>query len=186
MVPGFGNESEEVMLSEAEFSRNSSLVKHGLFIKHNRARSGALRSYESWKSMRQRCRNEKCTDYKFYGGRGITICDRWSEFSNFLQDMGERPKGLTLERKDNDGNYELDNCCWATRAAQVKNKRGNFEKGHRVLSGEDNHLSKLTNAQVAEIRSLYGRQTQKSIAKKFYVSQSNISMICTGLSRRQG
>ena len=79
--------------------------------------------YTTWKSMRDRCLCPTNEKYDRYGGRGITICDRWSDFALFLEDMGERPPGHTLDRVDNDGNYEPDNCRWATPAQQTSNQR---------------------------------------------------------------
>ena len=73
--------------------------------------------------MMQRCYSSYSEQYVNYGARGILVCDRWHEFTNFLQDMGEAPKGRSLERINNDGNYEPGNCRWATPSEQARNKR---------------------------------------------------------------
>ena len=75
--------------------------------------------------MRRRCLNPNVKSYPDYGGRGITVCDRWAKFINFWNDMGPCPEGLELDRKDNDGNYEPGNCRWVPRSVQAKNKRNN-------------------------------------------------------------
>lgn len=79
--------------------------------------------YKVWKTMRQRCMNPNQHDYYLYGGRGITVCERWSIFENFINDMGTRQKGLTIERINNDGNYEPSNCIWTTNKQQSQNRR---------------------------------------------------------------
>lgn len=95
----------------------------------HRPGTGATRAYDSWSHMIQRCTNPRDKSWKNYGGRGITVCARWFKFANFLKDMGDKPVGLTLERKDNEGNYCPRNCTWATWSEQMKNKRPGIRHG---------------------------------------------------------
>lgn len=82
--------------------------------------------HQSWRGMHQRCRSPNASNYKHYGGRGITICERWFDLQNFCDDMGPRlSKEYTLERIDTNGNYEPDNCVWLPQKLQAKNTRQN-------------------------------------------------------------
>lgn len=81
------------------------------------------RTYKSWTSMKSRCTNPKAPDFSRYGGAGVSVCERWLSFENFLADMGERPEGTTLGRILDMGNYELGNAFWQTLAEQALAKR---------------------------------------------------------------
>ena len=83
------------------------------------------RASQTWRCMKRRCYNSNHPDYWHYGARGIRVCERWMVFSNFVEDMGDAPPGMSLDRINNDGNYEPGNCRWATRHEQIRNTRQN-------------------------------------------------------------
>lgn len=103
--------------------------------------------YVIWRSMITRCESPSFPQWADYGGRGISVCDRWRKsFPAFVKDMGERPIGCQLDRKDNDGNYDPDNCKWSTRTEQQRNRRTTVKvtiDGHQYLLAELASLSKL-------------------------------------------
>lgn len=134
------------------------VVKHGCA-----KRSERPRAYRSWRAMRGRCMNPKDSYYHLYGGKGIKVCQRWDDFSLFLQDMGECPPGHSIDRKDSSKDYEPDNCRWATPKEQAHSWR------------------KVTDEQVSEIRKLRsGGKLLREISAQFGIGMSHITQICKG------
>lgn len=102
-------------------------------LKHGHASNGReTPEYKAWKNMRRRCENPNHPRYKDWGGRGIKVCERWHDFRNFYADMGPKPgPEFSLDRKNNNGNYEPENCRWATRSQQQRNARPKSTGPHR-------------------------------------------------------
>ncbi len=118
-------------------------------------RKGPSSEWMAWKAMRQRCSNANHPQFRNYGGRGITVCQRWSEFANFIQDMGRKPsEGLSIERIDNNKGYSKENCIWATRRAQNRNRRNNLILTH---SGRSQTLTDWANECGLKFNTLYFR-----------------------------
>ena len=91
-------------------------------------------TYRNWKHMLDRCRNHRHPKWRRYGGRGISVCPQWLSFEGFIKDMGARPPGTTIDRIDNDGNYEPGNCRWATAKQQSQNTRSNVVLEHNGMA----------------------------------------------------
>lgn len=147
-------------------------------LSHGASRRGKWTpEYRAWASAKSRCYNPKYRWFFRYGGRGITMCDRWSNsFENFFLDMGKRPHGRSLDRINNDGNYEPSNCRWAT----WRQQRMNSTLPNPVPK------KKLNPEQVKEIKRLLDtNESQSSIAQRFGVTQANISAIKMKLTWRE-
>ncbi len=132
----------------------------------------ATTEYRSWQMMKNRCLNPKAQDFAYYGGRGIKVDSRWRVFDNFLADMGRKPTPQhTLERKETNGHYTPENCCWATREDQARNR--------------DYVKLSMFNAQT--IREMYknGCWRQKDLAALYGVSQRTICLITRGETWRE-
>lgn len=113
--------------------REDNRFKHGHSIVGKRSPE-----YNSWSSMLSRGNNPNDHAYPRYGGRGIKVCEKWHKFKNFFKDMGQRPKGTTIDRINNDGNYEPENCRWATKKTQQRNRQVNIRI---TFNGETHCLS---------------------------------------------
>jgi hypothetical protein len=114
--------------------------------------------YQTWSNIIQRCENSNNPSFHNYGGRGIKICDRWKRsFSDFANDMGPRPFGMTIDRIDSNGNYEPSNCRWATKNEQARNTR---KKRIIEIEGKQYHVAELSAMHGIDMKTLYWRASQ--------------------------
>lgn len=143
--------------------RNCGNLTHGH--SQNKKQTGI---YQSWRDMIKRCKNPKIKQYHNYGGRGIKVCDRWLKFENFLEDMGSTwSKGLTIDRIDTNGNYEINNCRWITRQEQFKTRT--------------NRISSFSKKDVLKIKKYKQNGIQSEhIAKLFNISRAYVYDIVNG------
>lgn len=144
---------------------------------HGHSHKGATTpEYRIWSGMKTRCYNQRTSQYKDYGGRGIKVCERWrNSFECFLNDMGFRPSPhLTLERKNNDGDYEPANCRWATRVEQNNNRRP--QSGYHGPIGDTHHNAVLTVEKVKSIRAEFSnhKEPYATIAARHGCSETTI------------
>jgi hypothetical protein len=153
----------ERMLAFARLHRTPCTKLHG---------HSGTRTYQSWVNMVNRCYRPSSKSYPQYGGRGITVCDRWRyNFANFLADMGERPIGCTIGRKDHSGNYELANCKWSTKVEQTISRRD----------------IKLTTFDVQKIRLLYqlGLYSRRELSRMYSVNECTITRVINHKRRKE-
>ena len=140
---------------------------------HGHSGSGGRRpespTYRSWKAMRLRCTDKKHPYYNRYGGRGIAYDTRWDDFSAFLSDMGVRPEGMTLERIDNEQDYNKQNCTWISRKEQANNRCSS----RRITWGEET----LTIAQWAERTGICRNTIRDRIDKYGWSVQEALSVV---------
>ena len=136
--------------------------------------------------MLTRCYNKNRKSYADYGGRGITVCERWRTFSNFLEDMGERPLGTTIERKDNNGNYEPGNCLWIPRFEQYSNTR---RTKRLTFNGVTAHLSEMCrrlglNRRMVQYRLTHGWDVSKALStpSRFHSKTLTIGLLIAALT----
>lgn len=134
---------------KANFGEKHACFKHGHSTGYKRSKALSV-----WSGMMRRCYKPKEKAYKNYGARGITVCDRWHKFENFLEDMGQPPEGLTIERIDNEKGYSPENCRWATPLDQVLNRRANL---NFTINGKTKILSQWAEEHGINYFSLYSR-----------------------------
>ena len=126
-------------------------IKHG----HSRSRDGKKsRTYKTWEGVLGRCLYSGNASFKHYGAKGIKVCDRWLKFENFLEDMGKRPDGKTLDRIDPNGNYESGNCRWADKYTQANNR---LNSNRVAYNGETRTVSEWSRELGINKHTLYNR-----------------------------
>ena len=132
---------------------------------------GRTPTYNSWRSMKDRCFNKNNIGFKYWGGKGVTVCERWLTYSNFLSDMGERPQGHVLSRNQDKGNYEPGNVTWKFREENTR------EMKHAL--GTKVGKSKLNEEQILKIRKLYKEEkySMRELGRLYGVNHKTISAV---------
>ena len=146
------------------------LQKHKLRIQSMRHNMSSSPEYTSWEAMKERCSNPNKKQYKDYGGRGIKVCDEWLDFRNFYKDMGNKPdKKYSIERINNDGNYESSNCRWASKYDQERNKTTNVWFNYKGRDMIITDISRETgvHSQTIRARTSTGMTIEEAVNKKY-------------------
>jgi|688.fasta_scaffold1186260_1 hypothetical protein len=112
------------------------------------------KAYKAWANMKDRCVNTKASRYKYYGGKGVKVCDEWQSFENFYRDMGDVPDGTSLDRIDTNGDYEKSNCRWATTMEQAANKTNNMVLD---IGNEKIHLAEAARRYPIKMQTIWAR-----------------------------
>lgn len=139
---------------------NGHVKSCGCLAKTNAVKHNAIgtREYITWTNIKARCTNPNNSSYHNYGGRGITVCDKWLEsFENFYEDMGNCPKGFSIERVNNDKGYNKNNCIWASSKTQSMNRRSNFIVNYK---GEEKPLKQWCEDLNLEYKKVFARIRQ--------------------------
>lgn len=135
--------------------------------------------YSSWESMKQRCFNSKNKHFKNYGGRGVTVCDKWLTFDGFFEDMGIKPgKEYSLDRVDTNGNYSKENCKWSTRYTQDRNRRDSvylvYKNNNYILQDLANEVG--IHQQTLQKRLKKGLSIEQAVSKVYkYIKSGKYS-----------
>ena len=159
---------------------------------HSRGSNGkATKEYNAWHNMIQRCENPNRPGYQWWGGRGISVCKSWHKFENFFADMGECPKGLTLERIDNENGYKPDNCKWATPHEQNANMRplscgpnkqkwfyGHGPNGEMVIDDNQTVVAKIFNLTRPHISRCLSKQRKQHKGWTFILIDLTDKTVC--------
>lgn len=143
------------------------------------------RLYSIYRDILQRCLNEENDQYYLYGGRGITICKEWLQFENFYKDMGEKPKGLSIDRIDNSKGYCKENCRWATPKEQARNRRDNtilVIDGSSKIIKEWSEISKIKYTTIIS-RLIRGWSPKRAVFEKEYYGKKHPNIVTTRKSK---
>lgn len=152
--------------------------RHGMY---------GTRENKSWSTMIERCTNPKAKSYPDYGGRGITVCERWLSFENFFADMGPRPEGSTLDRKENSLGYEPDNCKWSTAQEQQNNRRNSRRYMFQGKPYTSLELSEISGISYHALRKQLGNfegDVMKAVSKYGITSEGQFKLLVDGYEEK--